>query len=71
MVDTRDRIGRVDGRCAHWVRGFDAGADGSRAVRYSVIYYVNRPRHGTRGDFRGRREVVACFFWDATTECGH
>ena len=51
VVDTRDRIGRVDGRCAHWVRGFDAGADGSRAVRYSVIYYVNRPRHGTPETF--------------------
>jgi hypothetical protein len=51
VVDTRDRIGRVDGRCAHWVRGFDAGVDGSAAVRYSVIYYVNRPRHGTPETF--------------------
>ena len=48
VVDTRDSIARVDGRCAHWVRGWrDFGAN----ARYSVIYYVTRPRCATALSF--------------------
>ena len=34
VVDTRNRIARVDGRYVHWVRGFGGGD------RYSLIFYV-------------------------------
>ena len=48
VVDTRDSIARVDGRCAHWVRGWrDFGTN----ARYSVIYYVTRPRCATASSF--------------------
>ena len=47
VVDTRDKIGRVDGRFAHWVRGFDA----TEGTRYSVIYYVNKPKNATERTF--------------------
>lgn len=33
-VNTRNRLGRVDGRFPHWVAPYDAGTD-----RYSLIYY--------------------------------
>ena len=43
-VDTRDRVARVDGRFAHWVRGYDPGESGAR---YSVIFYANKPSAAT------------------------
>ena len=34
QVDTRHRLGKVDGRYPHWVAPYDPGAE-----RYSLIYY--------------------------------
>ena len=49
VVDTRDSVARVDGRCAHWVRGWRDF--GTNRPRYSVIYYVTRPRYATTVSF--------------------
>ena len=56
VVDTRGKIGRVDGRYVHWVRGYDRsgsrlGGEEGGGTRYSVIYYMNKPRHGTERTF--------------------
>ena len=42
-------IARVDGRCAHWVRGWRDF--GTNRPRYSVIYYVTRPQYATTVSF--------------------
>ena len=42
-VDTRNRVARVDGRFAHWVRGYDS----ARGARYSVVFYANKPSAAT------------------------
>jgi hypothetical protein len=34
VVDTREKLGKVDGRFPHWVGPYDTGAE-----RYSLIYY--------------------------------
>lgn len=56
VVDTRGKIGRVDGRFVHWVRGYSrsrasAGPCQEDGTRYSVIYYMNRPQRGTERTF--------------------
>ena len=38
VVETKNRIARIDGRCVHWVRSF-AGGD-----RYSLIFYDTSDR---------------------------
>ena len=59
VVDTRGRLARFDGRYVHWVRGFEnrrvIGGERhqhrkmtSTTCRYSVVFYVNKPAHGTR-----------------------
>ena len=58
VVDTRGRLARFDGRYVHWVRGFEnrrvtGGERRHRKMtgttcRYSVVFYVNKPAHGTR-----------------------
>ena len=40
MIDTRQRLAKFDGRSVHWVRGYSG-------ERHSVVWYVNRPEHGT------------------------
>jgi hypothetical protein len=40
VVETRERIARVDGRHVHWVRTFTGGD------RYSLIFYDTRPPPG-------------------------
>ena len=59
VVETRNRVARVDGRFAHWVRGYDTtprvsvSGDGVRGdapgtnPRYSVIFYANKPSAAT------------------------
>ena len=59
VVETRNRVARVDGRFAHWVRGYDTtprvsvSGDGIRGdepgtnPRYSVIFYANKPSAAT------------------------
>ena len=59
VVETRNRVARVDGRFAHWVRGYDTAprvsvsGDGVRGdesgtnTRYSVIFYANKPSAAT------------------------
>ena len=57
VVETRNRVARVDGRFAHWVRGYDTAprGDGVRGdepgtngnPRYSVIFYANKPSAAT------------------------
>ena len=39
-VDTRGRLGRVDGRYPHWVEDYDESGE-----RYSLIFYCTK---GTR-----------------------
>ena len=34
VMNTKNRLGRVDGRYVHWVDSYDRGCD-----RYSLIYY--------------------------------
>jgi hypothetical protein len=41
VVDTHDRIARVDGRHVHWVRTWEGGD------RYSLIFYDTSDRHPT------------------------
>ena len=63
VVDTRGKMARFDGRFAHWVRGYDR----AEGVRFSVVWYANKPsattprtfavdptfRGGDDGDVRG------------------
>ena len=42
VVETRNRIIKVDGRNVHWVRTWKGGAD-----RYSLIFYDTTKRHQT------------------------
>lgn len=58
VVDTRGKIGRVDGRFVHWVRGYSRSRSRASGVsraedgtRYSVIYYMNRSQRGTARTF--------------------
>ena len=39
VVNTRERIARVDGRFVHWVRR-------SKGERYSIIFFSTNPKHG-------------------------
>merc|ERR1712160_211624 len=41
VVNTHDRIARIDGRFVHWVRGHRQGD------RYSVIWFSTRSEHAT------------------------
>jgi hypothetical protein len=53
VVETRNRIARVDGRHVHWVRTFGQGQEeeqqqgGGRGDRYSLIFYDTSDRHVT------------------------
>ena len=56
VVETRNRVARVDGRFAHWVRGYDTAPrgdgvrgdePGTNGTRYSVIFYANKPSAAT------------------------
>ena len=40
MLDTRDRMARVDGRFVHWVRGYEG-------TRYSLIFFSTAPESAT------------------------
>ena len=42
VVETRNRIAKVDGRNVHWVRSWNGTAD-----RYSLIFYDTTDRHQT------------------------
>jgi hypothetical protein len=42
VVETRNRIAKVDGRNVHWVRSWNGSAD-----RYSLIFYDTTDRHQT------------------------
>ena len=42
VVETRDRVAKVDGRFIHWVRGYGGGG-----VRYSLIFFATDPARGT------------------------
>ena len=44
VVDTRDRVARVDGRHAHWVRGY-VPEPGS--ARYSLVFYTTAQEAAT------------------------
>jgi hypothetical protein len=40
VVNTKDRLGRVDGRFPHWVNAYDKlNEQGNMVERYSLIYY--------------------------------
>ena len=41
VVDTHNKLARVDGRYVHWVRPHDGGD------RYSAIFFSNDPEHST------------------------
>ena len=43
-IDTRERLARFDGRCVHWVRGYEG-------ERFSVVWYVNRRTNFTEPRF--------------------
>lgn len=45
VITTHNRIGRIDGRFIHWVRGHSGGD------RYSVIYYSTNDAHATLPTF--------------------
>ena len=47
VVDTRGKMARFDGRFAHWVRGYDR----AEGVRFSVVWYANKPSAATPRTF--------------------
>ena len=49
VVETRNRIARVDGRHVHWVRTFGESQEqqGGKGDRYSLIFYDTSDRHVT------------------------
>ena len=47
VVDTRGKMARFDGRFAHWVRGYDR----AKGVRFSVVWYANKPSAATPRTF--------------------
>jgi hypothetical protein len=49
VVETRNRIARVDGRHVHWVRTFGQGQEspGGKGDRYSLIFYDTSDRNVT------------------------
>ena len=47
VVDTRGKMARFDGRFAHWVRGYDR----AEGVRFSVVWYANKPSAATARSF--------------------
>jgi hypothetical protein len=49
VVETHNRIVRVDGRHVHWVRTFGQGQkqQGGKGDRYSLIFYDTSDRHIT------------------------
>jgi len=50
VVETRNRIAKVDGRNIHWVRSWNNGGDGDcdgDVDRYSLIFYDTTDKHQT------------------------